>query len=257
VPLDDVFEHVTTLARVRPRGRGFGVKGSSHVVFWPSYDTYKLGVLLGMIYGDGNLIKRKEALRTGKWRIEFCEGDASLVGHYTKLTHDLFNVMPTVRKRGGGGWEEAYFCCRVVYEFLSFAGEHPNGVKAGKLDIPELALRYEEALRGLISGLFSVEGSPKGGRYPRLTIEMMEPKLIPSIRNVLRMWGFNPHPYSYRKNEGVMYGLYLYGLTECDRFLRDVGLLGKRRQKLRRFLRSRRLAHPARKQPGGGKVRRL
>jgi hypothetical protein len=257
VPLDDVFDHVATLARMRPRGRGFGVKGSSHVVFWPSYYTYRLGVLLGMLYGDGNLIKRNEALRTGRWRIEFCEGDGSLVGHYAKLAHDLFNVKPTVRKRGGGGWEEAYSCCRIVYEFLTFAGEHPNGVKAGKLHIPELAHRSQEALRGFISGLFSVEGSPKGGRYPRMTIEMMEPRLIPEIREVLRKRGFNPHLYSYPKNKGVMYGVYLYGETECDRFLREIGLLGKREQKLRRFLRSRRPAPPARKQPGGGTVRRL
>ena len=255
MPLDEVLEHVTTLARMRPRGRGFGVKGSSHLVFWPSYNTYKLGVLLGMIYGDGNLKRRETALRTGHWRVEFCEGDASLVRRYAMLMHELFNVTPTVRNRGG--WEEAYFCSRIFYEFLTFAGEHPNGVKAGKLDIPELARRSEEALRGFISGLFSVEGSPKGGRYPRLAIEMMEPKLMPGIRSVLRMRGFNPHLYSYPKNKGVMYGLYLYGGTECYRFLRQIGLLGKREQKLRRFLRSRRPAPPARKQPGGGTVRRL
>ncbi len=86
---------------------------------------------------------------------------------------------------------------------------------------------------------------------------MMEPKLIPSIREVLRMRGFNPHLYRYPKNKGEMHGLYLYGRTECDRFLKEIGLLGKRRQKLRRFLRSKTAAPLARKQPGGGIIRRM
>jgi hypothetical protein len=86
--------------KMKPRGKGFGVKGSAHTVLWPKYDDYSLGVLIGMIYGDGNLVKRSTGLRTGKWRIEFCEGDISLVERYARLTRRLFNISPTIRDRG-------------------------------------------------------------------------------------------------------------------------------------------------------------
>jgi hypothetical protein len=241
---------------MRPRAKGFGVKGSSHVVFWPGYNDYYLGVLLGMVYGDGNLIKRSEAFRTGRWRIEFCEGDESLVRKYISLANRLFNISPTIRKRKGE-WHEAYVSSRIAYEYLTFAGEHPNGKKTGKLDIPELAKRNPATLRGFICGLFSVEGSPKSRRYVRLAMEMMEPKLIPRVCSILESHGFHPHFYRYRKNEGRMYGVYLYGPQECSRFLEEFGLLGKRRRKLLTFLRSSSLPLPARRQPGGGEIRRL
>src|SRR5271169_6228098 len=116
---------------MRPRGKGFGVKGSAHTVSWPKYDDYKLGVLIGMTYGDGNLFKRSTGIRTGRWRIEFCEGDILLVKVYTRLTKQLFNVAPTIRDRGT--WYEAYYSSRIAYEFLTFVAEHPNGKKTGLL----------------------------------------------------------------------------------------------------------------------------
>lgn len=123
--LDRTFDHVVVIAKMKPRGKGFGVKGSSHTVLWPKYDDYRLGILIGMTYGDGNLIKRSTGLRTGRWRVEFCEGDLSLVKRYSSLTKQLFNIAPKIRKRGN--WCEAYYSSRISYEFLTFVGEHPNG----------------------------------------------------------------------------------------------------------------------------------
>jgi hypothetical protein len=83
--LEKAFSPVVAVAKMRPRGKGFGAKGSAHTVLWPDYDDYKVGLLIGMIC-DGNLIKRTTASRTGKWRIEFCEGDISLVKGHARLT---------------------------------------------------------------------------------------------------------------------------------------------------------------------------
>jgi hypothetical protein len=238
-----------------PRGKGFGVKGSAHTVLWPKYDDYRLGVLTGMIYGDGNLIKRSTALRTGKWRVEFCEGDFSLVERDARMTKRLFNLSPTIRDRGT--WYEAYYASRIAYEFLTFVAEHPNGKKAGRLDVPDIAKLYPSTLRGLICGLFSVEESVKDRRYPRLAMEMLEPRLLRSVAYELRSLGFSPHSYRYLKDEKTMFGLFRYGREECGRFLKEVGLLGKRRRKLSRFLTPPSQAASARKQPGGGSVRRM
>jgi hypothetical protein len=250
VHIDGVFSRVVALTKMRPRGNGFGVKGSAHTVRWPSYDDYKLGVLIGMTYGDGNLIKRATASCTGKWRVEFCEGDALLVMRYAQLTKQLFNVAPTVRNRIT--WHEAYYCCRIAYGFLTFVAEHPNGKKTGRLRIPKVVKLYPLTRLGFICGLFSVEGSVKDRRYPRLAIEMLEPKLLKSVGQQLEILGFKPHPYDYQKGKKKMFGLYIYGREECGRFLVDVGLFGKRARKLSRFLTPPKQAGIARKQPGGG-----
>ena len=92
VPLEEVLSHVTALTKMTPRARGYGVKGSGNTVFWPSYDNYRLGILVGMVYGDGNLIRRNEGVRTGKWRIEFCEGDAPLVMRLTAAAESPTNI---------------------------------------------------------------------------------------------------------------------------------------------------------------------
>jgi hypothetical protein len=34
-----------------------------------------------MIFGDGHIVQRQGAGRTGKWRIEFCEGDYKVIGN--------------------------------------------------------------------------------------------------------------------------------------------------------------------------------
>jgi hypothetical protein len=182
---------------MKPRGRGFGVKGSAHTVFWPTYDSYDLGVLTGMLYGDGNLIKRQTGLRTGKWRIELCEGDLGVVRAYRRLTFDLFNVKATIRNRDT--WNEAYYCSRIVYEFMTHVGEHPNGKKTGKLRIPEFAKQHSDTLRGFIAGLFSVEGSVTFASNGRLRIEMLEPILIRELYSTLQEFGLQPHAIIIRR----------------------------------------------------------
>jgi len=232
--IEKIFSQVLVTAKMRPRGKGFGVKGSAHTVLWPKYDDFRLGVLIGMTYGDGNLIKRVTAIRTGRWRVEFCEGDLALVRRYTSLTKRLFNLTPKIRDRGT--WHEAYYSSRIAYEFLTFVGEHPNGKKAGRLKIPDVAKLYPQTLRGFICGLFSVEGSVKATRYVRLAMEMLEPRLLKSVAFELERLGFHPHSYDYLKDRKRMFGLYLYGREECGKFLAEVGLMGKRRRKLSRFL---------------------
>lgn len=224
-------------------------------MLWSRYDDFRLGILIGMTYGDGNLIKRSAGMRTGRWRVEFCEGDLSLVRKYATLTRRLFNLQPRIRNRET--WFEMYYSSRIAYEFLTFVGEHPNGKKAGHLRIPEVARLYPETLRGFLCGLFSVEGYVKGGRYLRLTVEMLERRLLWSVADELRKLGFQPHSYAYMKDGKRMFGVYLYGFEDCGRFLDKVGLLGKRRIKLSRFLTTTLQPRLARKQPGGGLVRRM
>jgi hypothetical protein len=75
---------------------------------------------------------------------------------------------------------------------------------------------------------------------------MLEPVLIQELHLWLKTVGFRPHIYHYLKDGKMMYGLYLYGVGECQAFLSKVGLIGKRRRQLTNFLRSRGQASPAR-----------
>lgn len=243
---------IPALAR---RGEGYGVKGSRYIVFWPHLLTYELGVLLGMLYGDGHLVSRRGAKEAGKWRIEFCEGDREIIESYVRLTKSLFNLKPIVRQREN--WWDAYYCSRIAYEWLTSAGEHPTGKKLGKLLLPRITRENDDILRGFTCGLFSVEGSVKLGKYLRITLEMLEPRLVKDVFETLQSNGISAHIYHYDKGAKAMYGTYVYGKADAALFLPRFGLLGNKREKLASFLTSGKVTAPARKQPGGGAIRRV
>jgi hypothetical protein len=218
------------------RGEGYGIKGSKHVVRWPAANTMGLGVLLGMLYGDGHLYPGDYAARNGKWRIDFCEGDHKVLRKYATLTEKIFNIEPSVRVRGN--WSEIYYCSRIVYDYYTLVGGHPTGKKTGKLSIPEAARRSRPLLNGFICGLFSVEGSVKANRYVRLTLEMLEPKLIQQLCRHFLSLEIKPHFYEYKKDGKMMQGMYIYGPKDTAYFLREFGLVGRQRAKLVKFLTS-------------------
>lgn len=90
---------VGAYARIRPRGEGYGVRGSRQVVTVPPAPSEKLAVLYGLVCGDGCLINYGIAARQGKWRIDYAESDPAVVEEYVRLTEDLFGVTPAIRNR--------------------------------------------------------------------------------------------------------------------------------------------------------------
>lgn len=106
-------------------------------------------------------------------------------------------------------------------------------------------------MHGFLCGLFSIEGSVKGPKYVRLTIEMLEPRLIEELFEYLLSTDLNPHAYKYQKEGKMMHGLYLYGPTSTSRFLSEIGLIGAKRLKLVRFLTSLKSPNNSPEQPGG------
>lgn len=120
-----------------------------------------------------------------------------VVQSYRSLTLALFNVKATIRDRTT--WYEAYYCSRIVYEFMTHVGEHPNGKKTGRLRIPEFAKQRSDTLRGFIAGLFSVEGSVTFASNVRLQIQMLEPILIQELYLVLSSSGSDPKSIIIRR----------------------------------------------------------
>lgn len=157
-----------------------------------------------------------------------------VVQSYRSLTLALFNVKATIRDRTT--WYEAYYCSRIVYEFMTHVGEHPNGKKTGRLRIPEFAKQHSDTLRGFIAGLFSVEGSVTFASNVKLQIQMLEPILIQELYLVLQQFGLRSKIYHYQKDGKTMYGLCLYGSADCQAFLLKIGLIGKKRKQLTSFL---------------------
>lgn len=191
---------------------------------------------MGMLCGDGHIVSRSGAERTGKWRIGFCEGDHKVIAYYVHLTKVLFNLTPTVRKRGN--WWDAYYCSRVAYEWFTSVGQHPNGKKLGKLLIPKAVRESQDALCGFTCGLFTVEGSVKTGKYVKITLEMLEPTLVKQVFGVLQSNGISAHLYCYAKQAKTMYGTYIYGAADAQSFLSRFGLIEKKHWKLTNLLSS-------------------
>lgn len=129
------------------------------------------------------MVSEGTGTRTGKWRIELAEGDINIVREYARLTRLLFNITPTIRDRGT--WYEAYYCSRLAYEYLSRIGDHHRGKKTGKLFIPRVVRRNKRVLLGFLCGIFSVEASAKFSSNIRLTLEMLEPRLIHELSRTL------------------------------------------------------------------------
>jgi len=224
--LVDPSYDVGAYAAIRPRGEGYGVRGSRHVVTVPRAPSEKLAVLYGLLCGDGSLTSYETAARYGKWRIDFAESDPAVVAEYVRLNKELFGITPSVRNRNG--WCEAYYCSKIVYRFYSRILGHRTGKKTGSLKIPDSFRHNSRLLLGFLKGLFTAEGSIKVERNIRIALEMQEPLLMREMASILKDATFHPHLYSYARNGRRVYGLYIYGLHETRLFQRMIGFVGRK-----------------------------
>jgi hypothetical protein len=225
---------VGAYARIRPRGEGYGVRGSRHVVTVPRAPSEKLAVLYGLVCGDGSLMSYGRAARRGKWRIDYAESDPAVIEEYVRLTEDLFGVIPSVRNRKT--WYEAYYCSKIVYRFYSRVLGHKTGKKTGTLRIPD-SFRYDSrVLFGFLRGIFTAEGSIKVERNVRIALEMQEPLLIGQAASIMRNATLHPHLYSYAREGRKVYGLYIYGLDETRLFRRIIGFVGRKGLRLSKVI---------------------
>jgi hypothetical protein len=229
-PSYDVGEH----ARIRSRGEGYGVRGSSHVVTLPRAPSEKLAVLFGLLCGDGSLTNYETAARRGKWRIDYAESDPTVIEQYVRLTKELFGVSPSVKNRKT--WYEAYYCSKIVYRFYSRVLGHRTGRKTGSLTIPDSFKHDSRILFGFLRGLFTAEGSIKVESNVRIALEMQEPLLIRQMASVLRDATFHPHLYSYARDGRRVYGLYIYRLDETRLFHRTIGFIGRKGLRLSKVI---------------------
>lgn len=221
-------------ARIRPRGEGYGVRGSRHVVTVPSAPSEKLAVLYGLVCGDGSLASYGTAARHGKWRIDFAESDRAVIMEYVRLTKEVFGISPSVRNRKR--WYEAYYCSKIVYRFYSRVLGHRTGKKTGSLKIPDSFSHDSSLLLGFLRGLFTAEGSIKVERNVRIALEMQEPLLMTQTASILKDATFHPHLYSYARENRQVYGVYIYGLDETRLFHRMIGFLGRKGLRLSKVI---------------------
>lgn len=228
-PRYDIGSH----AQIRKKPNGFTVRGSRHVVKLPRVGSQSLALLVGLLYGDGHLSKFSSAASSGKWRVEFAESDAMVVERYSRLTKEIFNIQPIIRRRRS--WYEVYFCSKIVYRFYSRIIGHPTGRKLGKLRLPRLFRTSPGLSRAFAQGLFTAEGSVKMDGNIRVSLEMKEATLVKQLSSELWKLGFRPHPYRYLKEGDWMYGVYIYG-GEVTRFSEEIGFVGSKQIRLRKVL---------------------
>ncbi len=221
-------------ASIRPRGDGYGVRGSRHIVTLPRNPSEKLAILYGLVCGDGSLMSYESAAKQGKWRIDFAESDPTVVSEYARLTQELFHVSPIVRNRET--WFETYYCSKVAYRFYSRVLGHPTGRKTGLLKIPDSFKHRSGLLLGFLRGLFTAEGSIKVERNIRIALEMQERLLVRETASILADADFYPHLYSYSRIGRRVYGLYVDGLDEAKLFHRKIGFVGRKGLRLSKVI---------------------
>src|SRR3989344_2620292 len=76
----------------------FYIKGSAKRIKIPDLDI-NLALFLGIMWGDGWLLKREKAKKDGNWRIGIVEDDIPLVNKFISLTEKLFSIKPKINDR--------------------------------------------------------------------------------------------------------------------------------------------------------------
>jgi hypothetical protein len=233
--LADPQYDIGSYARIRRRDGVYTVRGSHHRVTPPTKPSTNLAILYGLVCGDGSLTCSASATKRGKWRIDYCEPDPTVVSEYVRLTREVFGLTPIVRKRRN--WIEVYFCSKIVYRFYSRILGHPMGKKTGSLRIPSVFKRRSRLLFGFLKGLFTAEGSVKEERNVRIFLAMQEPRLVSEVASALRSAKFHPHQYWYSMKGRRLHCVYVYGLEDARRFGKQIGFVGHKSLRLAKVIR--------------------
>ena len=182
---------------------GFYIKGSGYRIPKINIDR-NLALFLGLMWGDGCIVSRKCAIKTGDWRICFVEDDKDLIDTFCNITRLIFNIRPHVHFRKT--YYEVIFSNRIVYEILYQFFKFPDGHKINRLKIPFQIKTSKNLISSFLQGLFSTDGKFVIDRgYPRVGFDSATKLFLDDVVSILIDSGFNPRKTLWnRKNGNVL-----------------------------------------------------
>ncbi|MBI1935440.1 chromosome segregation protein SMC [Candidatus Woesearchaeota archaeon] len=193
-------------------------------IAFPKYPTKLFARWLGMLIGDGYI--RNE-------RIEFVNGEQSLVDEWITLTKNIFNAPdPYVRKTGNA--YRVIFHSRKIPFFLEKLFEKPikPSLTSASKDIPRTIMQADNSvIAGLISGIIDTDGYVSSKR-PTIEFACKNPRLAEQMQLLLLRFGILSkkalswkHATNTKNKSKMQYArLFIEGTDNFERFA-SIGVL--------------------------------
>lgn len=213
------------------------IKGSHHKVKIPSLDDKNFALFLGLFYGDGWLVKKESAIKRGRWRIGFVEGDIIVVKFYKKLVKQLFNIKAYEYKRKHANATEINFDSRIIHNFLCNIIGYNGGYKYDFMQFPKF-LKSHKLITEFLKGFYSTDGKITFYKdYIRICLDSVSERIINQIIKKEINLNLTPHKsIERRKNRRDLHSIHLNGINEAKKFSNKIGFIGKKQKILKRIL---------------------
>ena len=138
---------------------GFRAFGSSSIIFIPFNMTPKLAYLIGIIFGDGSILKPIKRKAGGYyWIVEiYCNGKHKDI--ILKLVKNIFNYPPVITKdkRRKNSWK-IQINSLIIHRFLNKVVGIPFGKKTGQMPWLNILCKSPEIFMYFLAGLIDSDG---------------------------------------------------------------------------------------------------
>lgn len=204
----------------------FYVPRSPKHVKLPNEITTDLAYIIGYHVGDGYLEDTDKTIkRTGKagYEISYSDESGEMIQLIASMFRRLFNVMPTVSKRGNMFVARAY--SKVIHIFLRYVLKLHMGKKRAE-KIPAYISQNIERLRYFIQGFFDAEGYiyfDKYNRKVRIGVTNSSKPLLHELKNAIRNVFRIPIMGPYKKHEQDCWDLKIFKACDIKAFMSKIG----------------------------------
>lgn len=221
---------LTELVKLPPQRRSeieyFYVPRSPKQVKLPNNITTDLAYLIGYHVGDGYLEDIKKTIeRTGKagYEISYADESKEMIRRVVCIFQRLFNVTPTVSKRGNMSVARAY--SKVIHMFFRYVLKLHMG-KRQREKIPAYISENAAYLRYFIRGFFDAEGYIYFDKYNkkiRIGLTNSSKPLLLELKNTIRNEFRIPIMGPYKKHRQNCWDLKIFRGCDIKAFMSKIG----------------------------------
>lgn len=223
-----------------------GGNGRSYKMNLPNVWTKELGIVIGLLIGDGWLRDKDKNCRVG-----FTFSDEKQMRNIKRILDGYYGIRIMPVKRENGVWHLSYHS-KFFINFFKQLGV--KAVKASEKEVPSsLLIAPKEAVVGFLQGLFTSDGTVRDSRKSSsdwLALTSKSKKLLQDVQLLLLNFGIKSRifdrsrkprqkmfPYQTKdgklktyRTDGILYELGIFGDFR-DRFKTEIGFLDHIKQR--------------------------
>ena len=229
-------------------GQNYDLPVQARGVNLPIRWSKELGQILGWLIGDGWLRDGDENLRVG---FTFGEDDREVLEYFQKIINNWYGKDIKFVKRERNTYHLSYHS-KVLVDFFMQLGVKP--LKASDKVVPEsIYTAPEEAVVGFIQGLFSADGTVRGGNTKTnsdwVALTSKSKKLLQGVQLLLLNLGIKSSIFDRRRKlrtgmfpyqakdgsirtystDGILYELGIFSASR-EKFKTEIGFINKSKQ---------------------------